>query len=457
MPRAELETAGFARLFAEGRAGLPGAGTVWLDSRRREGLARFVEQGFPDRKVEEWKFVNLGTLTGTAYAPALSDMAVPPHLLAVEPAATGPLVVVVNGRVRPDLSAAGDLPAGVSVLSLDEAIKTRAALVEAHFGGPGDWAEARLSGRVDPRPHVFTALNAAFCAGGVVVHVARGARFAKPIRIRYVGVGADQPVMVTPRTIIALDDNAEAAVIEEFVGLGAIWTNAVTEVGLGAGARLSHLRIQDDAPTATHFGATRVRIGRDARYQSFVLSQGADLGRNEMRVALEGAGAECTLDGLYLGRGGQVQDNWTRVDHLVPNGTTRETYKGVLDQAARGNFQGRIKVWPDAMKSDARQVNRVIILSPTAEAKCKPELEILADDVKCSHGATVGDLDPAALFFLQARGLDPAAARRLLVDAFTADVTHGIENEALRAVADAARGRWLAGVEQTLPAGVARS
>ncbi|MFO1188130.1 MAG: Fe-S cluster assembly protein SufD [Alphaproteobacteria bacterium] len=438
----------YAKTFAADRASLPGQGVAWLAARREAGLAHFLETGFPTAKVEEWKFANPGRLAQGTYRPAVGAVEVPPRLLALEPGAEGPFIAVVNGRVRADLSTIGALPAGVTILSLDDAIRRLPDVVESHFGKPDDWVEKRLSGRTDKRPHALLALNAAFCAGGVVVHVARGAAVGHPIRIRYIGIGHAEPSMVTPRSIIALDPNAEAAVIEEFVGTGAVWTNAVTEIAVGDGARLAHLRIQDDARTATHVGSTRVKAGRDARYHGFVLAQGADMARNEIRVALAGTGAECTLDGLYLGRGGQVLDNWTVVDHRVAQGTTRETYKGVLDQAARGNFQGRIRVWPEAVKSDARQLTRVILLSPLAEAKSKPELEILADDVKCSHGATVGDLDAAAMFFLQARGLDPAAARRLLVDAFTADVTQSIENGALRAVADAARERWLAGFDQ---------
>jgi len=455
MEAADQTIAHYADRFAESRGALPGAGLGWLDARREAGIAHFLETGFPTRKVEEWHFTDLGALPRTAFRPAGDDAARP--VAAVDRGASTP-IMVVNGRVQSGLPALSALPTGVTILSLDDALARMPDLVATHFGGPADWLEGRLSGRTDKRPHALTALNAAFCAGGVVVRVARGAVLERPIHIRYVGRGGGAPLMVTPRTIIVLEANAEAAVIEEFrgEGEGAVWTNAVTEVALQSGARLVHLRIQDDAPTAINVGAVRARVGRDAHYHGFALCQGAAFGRNEIRVALDEPGAGCALNGLYLGRGDQVLDNWTKVDHRVAYGTTRETYKGVLDQAARGIFQGRIRVWPDAMKTDARQLNRVILLAPKAEAKSKPELEILADDVKCSHGATVGDLDAAALFFLRARGLDPAAARRLLVDAFTADVTEGIAHPALRAVADAARARWLAGLEGGQTAGPVR-
>ncbi|HLJ63558.1 MAG TPA: Fe-S cluster assembly protein SufD, partial [Stellaceae bacterium] len=236
------------------------------------------------------------------------------------------------------------------------------------------------------------------------------------------------------RNLVALGEGASAAIVESFAGSGRYWTNAVNVTRAGRASRLTHVKVQDEGSEAVHFALHRVFLEERAQYQSFALTLGARLSRHESLVTIAGEGAECRLDGAYLLRGEQEATNATFVDHAAPGGVTTELFKGVVDDRAHGVFLGAITVRPEAQKTDARQMSRALILSPRAVVDTKPELDISADDVKCSHGATVGDLDQAALFYLASRGIPVGLARRMLIEAFANDAMAGVGEEALKAL-----------------------
>ena len=441
-------TPAYSDQFAALRASLPGAGLTWMRALRERGMALFAGDGFPTPRVEEWKYLNLAPLARTRFVPAgavdfIDQTTVARFGLGETPAHR---VVLVNGRFRADLSALGRLPAGARIDSLARLLAEAPALLEPHLLDPGALAEDRLSGARDTRPHALTALNSALAADGVVIYVPKGAAIDMPVHILSLTHGGDDAPMSHPRHLLIAGEGASATVIESVVGLGqgARWTNAVTQVVAAAGAELGHYRLQADADQAFHSAATYAVLARGARYRNFVLSTGASLSRNEIRVRIDGPDVACTLDGAYLARGDQAMDNFLRVDHAAPRGTTTELYKGVIDERAHGSFQGRIRIWPHAIKSNARQTNHNLLLADGAAADSKPELEILNDDVQCSHGSTVGDLDRDALFYLRARGIGETDARALLIHGFIGSLIDSLPDQAARGLFGAALGRWLA-------------
>jgi Fe-S cluster assembly protein SufD len=347
----------------------------------------------------------------------------------------GNRLVFVNGRLRDDLSSLRQLSRGIELLGLAEALESRPQLVEAHLG--------RAPGLAN---HPFAALNAAFAADGYVLHIAPEARSEAPIEILWIGSGADKPPVYHPRNLVVLGKGAHATVIEHHVGLciGAYFSDSITEIALGEGAVLRHCKVQDESREAFHIAATGAALADGAHYDSFVFSAGARLARNEIHVSLAGRRAHCRLNGAYLGRGEQVVDHTTVIDHVSPETSSRELYKGVLDGRARGVFQGRIAVRADAQKADGQQMNRALLLSDKAEINSKPELEISADDVKCSHGATAGELDDLSLFYLRSRGIPEAEARRLLVEAFLAEVIDAVALAGMRLTLEHNIARWMA-------------
>jgi len=438
-----------AEAFAARRADLPGAGLPWLDALRAGAIEAFAATGFPGVRVEEWKYADLNPLAGTAFVPAR------PRTNGIDAggaAALGPVeapchrLTFVNGTLRPDLSDLDGLPDGVTVAGLADALAARPDLIEAHLLDPRGLEEARLSGRRDKRPFALAALNAALAADGAVVEVAPGVALDRPLHLQYLAMPGAEPEMSHPRNLILLGDGASATILESYgsAGPGVYWTNAVTQIALGRGAALAYLKHQAEGADAFHVGAVYATVERDARLSSFLFASGAHRARDEMRVRLAGEGANCRMDGIYLARGRQNLDIWTRVDHVRPHGATAETFKGVVAGSASAAFQGKIHVAEGAARTDARQLNRNLLLTDTARATSKPELEILTDDVKCAHGSTVGDLDRAALFFLRARGLDEAQARRIMIEAFIADELEAVADPALRGYFRAAAEGWLA-------------
>lgn len=428
----------YAALQAAVVGRLPGTELAWLRRLREESLGRVVDGGVPSPRVERWKYTNLNALAQTEFQAAANEAGAPvavalPSFLAADVAVHR--MVFVNGAFRRELSDVTALPAGATIESLADGLARDPEILATHFRG-----HKALDG--------LAALNAALMADGAVIRLAAGARLERPLLLVFLGGSSERALACHPRNLIVAGAGAHATVIELYAPAAdtVYWTQPVTEIAIGAGATLRHYKCQREGLRAFHLATTTVHVEADGRYDSFALATGGALARNEVTVTLDGPGASCRLDGGYLGRGRQHLDTTTEIIHAKPNTTSHEAFKGVLDDQGRGVFQGRILVAKDAQKTDGQQSCRTLLLSDRAEIDTKPELEIYADDVKCSHGATVGEIDPDALFYLRARGVDEIEARRMLIDAFLADVLDGIADAAVRDGFAADVARWLAGV-----------
>ncbi len=417
------------------REDLPGADHSWVADLRDRAALAFADQGLPTRRVETWKYTDLRSLHRADFSPAPSSdiaaSAILPHRLEEAYAA-----VFVDGVFAAKLSRLDGLPEGLKFASLAEML----AAGDNELGH-------ELGASADLNQPGFAALNTALMQDGAICRVANGVTVDAPIQLLFVtteGSAAETHL----RNLIVVGENSHAAVLQSYVSLGPStgFCDVVTETILGQGANLRHITRQDQSATAWHVGLIAAKLGRDANFDSFVLSTGARLARNEIRVLLDGPGADCTLNGIALVRGRQHCDNTTDVDHAKGQCRSSQLYKNVLDDRARSVFQGRIHVAPDAQKTDAHQMNRNLLLSRNAQADSKPELIIHADDVKCSHGATVGDLDQDAIFYLQSRGIDAITARNLMVRGFAADMIDELPDDAIRAHLDAAITGWLDGM-----------
>lgn len=406
---------------------------AWLSARREGAMKRFTELGFPSRRQEAWRFTNLQSLQKASFPPA-DDAAV------IEASALAPWrfpgeahrLVLVNGRFSPELSAIGALPKGVYLASAAQTLKQRPDLLESSL---------RETDTIGGQP--FVSLNAALFEDGFVLALEAGVALDRPVEIAHFGQGGQRSCHL--RNLVLLGAGSRATLIESYAGTGNYWTNAAGVIGLAKGASLAHVKLQDEGEAAIHLAQNRIEIGRDARYESFVLTLGARLSRHDSQARLEGEGAACHLNGAFLLRGSQEATNVTFADHAAPRGTTHELFKGVADGGAHGAFIGAIAVRPQAQKTDAHMLNKNLLLSPRASIDTKPELDILADDVKCGHGASVGDLDDAALFYLESRGIPVPEARQMLIAAFAADALDRVENAGLRGFLDVHLQRWLAG------------
>jgi Fe-S cluster assembly protein SufD len=392
--------------------GLAGAQLSWLRDARREALDRFAEIGFPTARDEDWKYTNVAPIERRAFrvsSPASGGLdAARADALAL--AGTHRLVFV-DGRYDARLSRVPSQSAGVTLRSLAGALADDAQALAPLFAPD---AATLANG--------FDALNAAFWTDGAHIDVAAGTAVDEPIELLFVSTAADTSNHV--RTVIRCGAGSRVSVVEHYVGLDDIvaLTNASTSITLEDGSAIEHCKLQRESRRAFHVGAIRARQGRGSRFASGSFALGAALSRNDIATRLDAEGCDTTLDGLYMVEGRQHVDHHTCIDHAKPRGTSRELYKGVLDGTARAVFNGKVIVRPDAQKSDAHQSNRNLLLSEGAEVDTKPQLEIYADDVKCSHGATVGQLDENQVFYVRSRGVDEAVARTLLTHAFAAEI-----------------------------------
>ncbi len=397
---------------------------AWLRDGREHAWSRFRALGLPTTRHEDWRFTNLSPLAPLVAEPARPAEARDPRaLLALAPRPEGPRLVFANGRYRADLSSRGALPAGVVLAPLAEAARDLPEQVRPHLG--------RLAPVED---NAFAALNGALAEDGAFLSVPAGVSVEDPIQIVWLS-DAPGASVASPRLLVVAGEGARAIVAEVFVGRGddAWLVNAVAEVVAGDGARIEHYRVQDEGPRAFHVALLASEQGAGSRLVAHQLALGAALARNEVHARLAGEGGELALSGLYMGAGRQLLDNLSVVEHAVPRCTTRENYKGILDGHARGVFSGRIRVMPGAQKTQAYQMNSNLLLSDDAVVDTKPQLEIFADDVKCGHGGTVGQIDDAALFYLRSRGLAEAQAKGLLVYAFASEMVDLVGPAALRA------------------------
>src|SRR5512144_453369 len=412
------------------------APTARLDRVRDEAMARFRRNGFPTQKVEAWKFTGLAPLARTVFraddAPDVARIArasIEAHRLTPD----CHLAVFVNGRFQPALSDLGRLPVCTRVVDFSRADEHDLELMT----GPLAVADS-------PGARALVDLNTALMRDGAVVHLGRGASI-DPLQLMFLTLPAAEPGVAHVRNLLLAEAGSSAMVVETHVGLGSgpYWTNAVTHVAVAPNAVLRHYKLQAEGESAFHIAETSIRLEHDAAYRAFALSLGGRLARNELDVALAGEHGEAHLAGATLARGDQHLDTTLRVEHKAPHCGSSQDFKSIVDDRAHAVFQGRIRVAPNAQKTDARQLSRKLLLSGTAAADAKPELEILADDVKCSHGAAIGDLDKDAIFYLRARGLDDAQARALLIDGFVGELIDEIEGEAAQAFFRRAFTAWL--------------
>lgn len=423
-PESNAVVAHYARAYAAAAPTLPGGDSGWLRALRELGIRRFSEMGFPDVGDEQWKYTRVAAIARRRFKPGrLADTGVSQEDLApfLLHGVECHRLVFVDGWHSPELSSPGALPSGAAVDSLARVLTETRDLVEP-------WVR-----QADFRSG-FEALNTAFLGDGAWIHLEPGVVLERPIHVIYAATGAGEPRLCNVRTLIVSGPNSQAKVIESYVSLGAEHlTLAVTTIALAEGASLEHYKLQEESDRAFHVGRMDVREGRASRFTSHAVALGAELCRNDIVASLEAEGAECTLNGLYMVEGRQHVDFHTTVEHREPHGTSREYYKGILGGRSRGVFNGRVHVHPGAQRTDSDQSNKNLLLSRDAEVDTKPELEIYADDVKCSHGATVGQLDPDMLFYLRARGIDEAAARGLLTYGFAQDIIERMGIAAVRA------------------------
>ncbi|HVE66734.1 MAG TPA: Fe-S cluster assembly protein SufD [Thermoanaerobaculia bacterium] len=400
----------------------------WLSNVRRAGLDRFREAGFPTARDEAWKYTNVAPILKVPFAPAAEagPRRLPDLDTAHQPARSGTQLVFVNGRYAAELSSGATSGEGIEIASLREVLATRPESVEPHLA------------RVAREGNAFADVNSALVEDGAFVRIAAGAVLADPIHLLFLSEPDFGPTVSHPRNIVVAEPGSQAVVVESWLGAaGAQYlTNAVTEVVLGEGAVLDFYKVERESVGAFHVATMEVLQKRDSTFTSHSVTLGGALVRNDLNVRLDAPGASCTLNGLFLGSGTQHLDNHTKIDHAQPHGTSRELYKGIMSGKSRGVFNGKIIVRPDAQKTDAMQTNKNLLLSKEALVNSEPALEIFADDVKCRHGSTIGQLDETALFYLRSRGIGEDESRALLVYAFASDVASRIRVAPLRAMVE---------------------
>ena len=410
--------------FSALRTGLPGNSLEWLNQSRDGALDAFASTGFPTPRNEDWKYTRVTPIEKRSFKFAQGN-GIDVQAGDVERFRLGDLdceqLVFVDGRYVDALSRRNVTESGTRITTLESAINASSQLLENHLGH-----YAGTTGRA------FSALNTAFMTDGAVVHTKNRGADQKPIHLLFIATRED--VVSHPRVLVVAEAGSQTTVIESYVSIfdGCYFTNALTEIALMEDAQVDHFKVQEESTKAFHIATLQVHQDRDSRFASHSISFGGQLARNDINIVLDAEGARCTLNGLFMVSGRQHVDFHTRVDHAKANGSSEEVYKGILDGRSRGVFNGRVKVHPDAQKTDAQQSNKNILLSRDAEIDTKPELEIYADDVKCSHGATVGQLDEQTLFYLRSRGIGEDQARGLLTYGFAREILDRVDLAPLR-------------------------
>ncbi|MGA9853345.1 MAG: Fe-S cluster assembly protein SufD [Gammaproteobacteria bacterium] len=402
----------YAEAFEAFESGRACDAPAWLTNLRREAFTHFAARGFPAERHEDWKYTSTRPLEKRAFNPAMpSPVAMDARAIApvLMPEASTHTLVFVNGEHAPELSRAPAETAGLHITPLNRSLAQDAAQLETDLVPESIWSD-------DP----FTALNTAFLSNGALIEVADGVQLKSPLQLVFVSTQQSPALACHPRILVKLGCHAQAVLVETYIGLegAANFTNSYAQIALSEGSQLEHLRLQRESPE--DFRVSRVYADQqgNSRYRSHTLNFGGLWVRTDLRTRLKAPGATAAFNGLYLADGRRHVDNHTRIDHLAPNTTSDELYCGIINDRGRAVFNGKVVVAKHAVKADAAQTNNNLLLSRQGEIDTKPELEIYADDVKCSHGATIGQLDEQALFYLRSRGLDPETARGLLIHAF---------------------------------------
>ena len=418
-------TARYVDQFAAFAANGGGTAPAWLRAARSAAISRFETLGFPTPKDEDWHFTSAAPIAEGEFRLAKAGAA---NVTAAQLAAfrfipTWSTLVFLDGRYAPELSDVAAAGEGIRVMELARAWREMPALLERYLTRIASYDE-----------RAFTALNTAFAHEGAVIHLAADSAPASPVHLLFVSTGATENGHASLRNLIVAEHGANGGVIESYVALGSprYLTNAVTEIHLAEGATLRHVKVQRESDRAFHVHTVETVQEKDSHLQSFSFASGAALSRTNIYTVLGGPGSGATLNGLYMVGGEQHVDHQTRIEHAAPDCFSRELYKGILDGASHGVFNGKVYVRPEAQKTDGKQTNANLLLSERARIDTKPQLEIFADDVKCTHGATVGRLDQMALFYLESRGIGADLAKRLLTYAFAADALETIDIAAVR-------------------------
>ena len=415
---------GYHEAFAAFEKTAPGRDVPWLRQLRSDAFARFTEVGFPTSRDEDWRFTNVSPVSQGQFQLSRDgvDSVSAAQLEPFEfPGALR--LVFVNGHFAPGLSDTSAQPAGVQVASLASVLQEDPSRVEPYLGR-----------YLDTRRDAFCALNTAFLADGAFVRIPKSAVAEQAIHLVFLTSAGQAPTITHPRNLIVVEAGSEAAIIEDYVSLQETpgLCNSATELIAEEGANVSHYLIEREHARAFNFSTLRIQQARNANVASHSILIGGALVRNNVHPVLAGEGAECLINGLFIGRGTQHLDNYMLVEHASPHCSSRQFYNGILDGRAHGVFHGRIVVRKDAQKTDAKQTNRNLLLSDEAQIDTKPQLEIFADDVKCTHGATIGQIEEKALFYLRSRGLDEASARQLLLLAFASECLDRMKENGVR-------------------------
>ena len=406
------------------------AGSVepaWLATGRKAAIANFTELGFPTLNDEDWRFTNVAPIAALPFKPVLAPAPGGVDAATVDRYSFARLqasrLFFVNGHFSSELSSVLPVPKGVEIGSLAAALRSDAGFLEKHLGR-----------HATTKDNAFTALNTAFFRDGAFISVPAGVTVADPVHLVFISTAPEAAAAAHPRNLIVAGKNSRLTVIESYVGAtaAAYFTNAVEELVIGEHAVVEHCKFQDENPAAFHIAAIHAHLGRNCDFIAHSIATGARLSRNNIHTSLADEGVECVLNGLYLTRDEQLADHHMIVEHAKPHCNSHEYYNGILDGRSRGVFHGRILVRPDAQKTDAKQTNKNLLLSEDATADTKPQLEIYADDVKCTHGATVGQLNDESIFYLRARGIGLETARRMLIHAFAGEIIERIRHAPAR-------------------------
>jgi Fe-S cluster assembly protein SufD len=398
----------------------------WITAVREAAMESFSRLGFPGTQDEEWRFTNIAPLTRIPFDLPTTQ----PDAQSISGTLSehgfdwpGIRLVFINGIFNSSLSSLADLPRGVKATGFASAVESDFSLLEQH-----------LARYVDVTKEAFCALNTAFLSDGALIYIPEGIALERPIHLMFLSAPGRKPSVSHPRTLVVAGANSQLQIVESYLGLGSetYFTNAVTEVVAGENAFVDHYRLQRENLDSFHISTVQVQVNRNANVSTQSISMGGALVRNHVNAVLNGTGGEATLNGFYLANGKQHVDNHTSIDHAKPHCSSHELYKGILDGQSRGVFNGRIIVRPDAQKTDSKQTNKNLILSEEALVNTNPQLEIYADDVKCTHGATIGQLDSDAIFYMRSRGIDLDSARHLLTYAFAGDSLSRVKIEPLR-------------------------
>ena len=412
MIAADEQIGTYLALFAEFQKRGAGHNVGWLRELRESAFARFCQVGFPTTHDEDWRFTSTAPISRTAFELAAAAELQPRDLAAFRVPNAACQLVFVNGHFSHELSVGSETP-GVNATSLSEQITRDPGSLQPHLGR-----------YLDIQRDAFSALNAAFAEDGAYIHIGRGAILQNPISLLFISTASERPQMSSPRNLIVAEAECQATIVEDYVSLGEgapAFCNTATELVAGDNAIISHYMIEREHMQAYNISTLRLQQGRSSNVSSHSVLLGGGLVRNNVHPVLAGQGAECLINGLFIGNGKQHLDNYMLVEHASPHCASRQFYNGILDDQAHGVFHGRIIVHKDAQKTDAKQTNRNLLLSDDARIDTKPQLEIYADDVKCTHGATIGQIEENALFYLRSRGIDEVSARKLLLMAFASE------------------------------------